>query len=113
MIARARKICIGESDPTVRMIAQDIARRRLAVDAEEESRLRIHVRVSPAIENDSGDIPAWIESTRREHVGHLLAECSLVLGERSAEQLCTPLQALLRDRESGLGKQYLNSEYRR
>jgi hypothetical protein len=34
--------------------------------------------------------PARIESARREHVGQLLAERSLILSERSAEQLERP-----------------------
>jgi len=43
--------------------------------------------VTPAIENDPGDVAPRIEAARREHVGHLLVERSLVLRERSAEQL--------------------------
>ena len=69
--------------------------------------------MSPPIENDPRDVPPRIEPARREHVGHLLANGSLVLRERSAEHLRTPLSALLGDRESGLGEQYLNSEHRR
>jgi hypothetical protein len=73
MIAGTGKIRIRESNPTMRMIAQNIPRRRLAVGAEEKPRLRIHVRMAPAIQNDSRDVPARIESARREHVGHLFA----------------------------------------
>ena len=91
MIAGAGEIRISKSNPTVRLIPQHIPRRRLAVDAEEKSRLWSHVRVSPAIEDDSGDVPARIEATGREHVGHLFAERSLVLGEGSAEQLRSSL----------------------
>jgi len=49
MIAGPRKIRIRKRDPTVRVIPQDVPRRRLAIDAEEKPRLRIHVRVTPAI----------------------------------------------------------------
>src|SRR6266481_2193243 len=112
MIRRARKIGIRKRDPTMRLIPEHIPRRRLAIRAEKESRLRIHVRVSPPIENNSRDVSARIESSRRKHVAELLAERALVLRERSAEQLRAPLRALLGDRESGLGEQYLNSEHR-
>src|SRR6185503_217963 len=113
MIARASEVGIRKRNPPVRLPAQNIPRRRLAVGAEEKTRLRIHVRVSPTIENDSGNVPAWIETSRCEHVAHLLAERALVLREGSAEQLRTPLRALFGDRESGLGEQYLYSEHRR
>jgi hypothetical protein len=95
MIARTRKIRIRKSNPTVRLIPQNIPRRRLSIRAEEESRLRIHVRVSPAIENYSRDISARIESAGREHVAELLAERALVLREGSAEQLRASSAALL------------------
>src|SRR5215212_8776147 len=95
MIARTSEIGIRKRNPTMRLIAQNIPRCRLAIDAEEEPRLRIHVRMSPAIENDSRDVPARIESSRREHVTHLLAERPLVLREGSAEELRTTPRALL------------------
>ena len=87
MIGCARKVGIRKCNPTVRLIAQHIPRRRLAIQAKEKPRLRIHVRVSPAIEDDPCDVPARIESARREHVAELLAERALVLRERSAEEL--------------------------
>ena len=79
----------------MRVIPQYIPRRRLAVHTKEKPRLRIHVSVSPAIEDDSRDVPARIEPARREHVAHLLAECFLVLSEGSAEHLGSPPGALL------------------
>src|SRR3954467_1581072 len=87
MIARTRKIRIRKRNPPVRLIPQHVPRRRLTIHAKEKSRLRIHVSVTPTIENDSRDVFPRIEATGREHVGHLLAECSLVLREGSAEQL--------------------------
>ena len=62
MIAGSREIRVSERNPPVRLIAQHIPRRRLAVQAEEKPRLRIHIRVAPAIENDPGDVPPRIES---------------------------------------------------
>src|SRR5438034_976685 len=104
MIAGAGEIRIRKRDPTVRTIAQNIPWRRLSVDAEEKSRLRIHVRVAPAVENDSRNVTSRIEAAGREHVGQLLAERSLVLRERSAEQLRTALCALLGYWESGMSE---------
>src|ERR1700704_1790458 len=98
MITRAGEIGIRKSDPTMRTIPQDIPRRRVAVDADEETGLWIHVRVTPAIQNYSRDVPARIEPARREHVAHLLAERALVLRERSADHLRAALSALLGDR---------------
>src|SRR5438874_2649171 len=95
MIARTSEVSIGKRNSAVRVIAQDLPRRRLAINAEKEPRLRIHVRVSPAIENDPGDVPPRIEATGREHVPELLAECALVLRERSAEQLHAASASLL------------------
>ena len=103
MIARTREIRIRKRNPTVRLIPQDIPRRRLAVHAKEKTRLRIYVRVSPAIEDDSRDVPARIESAGRKHVGQLLAERSLILRERSAEQLRSPLRMVARSDERDRG----------
>lgn len=95
MIRRARKIRIGKRNTPMWLIPRNIPRCRFAVDAEEESRLRIHVGVSPTIEDDSGDVTARIESAGREHVAELLPESTLVLRERSAEQLRTSSASLL------------------
>jgi hypothetical protein len=75
MITGTGEIGIRKSDPTMRTVTKDVTRRWLPIEAKEESRLRIHVGVPPAIENDSGDVSARIEAAGREHVGHLLAEC--------------------------------------
>jgi hypothetical protein len=59
VIHRAGEIGIGERDPTMRLLAQDVAWRRLAIDPKEEAGLRIHVGVAPAVEDErtrgSGD----------------------------------------------------------
>src|SRR5947207_3294405 len=95
VIARTRKIRIRKRNPPMRRTTQHIPRRRLTIHSKEKSRLRIHVGVSPAIEDDSRDVPPRIESAGREHVGHLLAKRFLVLSERRAEQLRASLSALL------------------
>src|SRR5688572_16128269 len=81
MIHGAGKIGVRERDSAVGLIAQHLARRGLAIDAEEKARLRIHVGVPPAIQNDPGDVSAWIEAPRSEHVPELFPERTLVLRE--------------------------------
>ena len=98
MIHCPGEIGIRESDSTVGPVAQNVAWCGLAVDAEKESRLRIHVCVPPTIQNNSGDVPARIETAGREHVPELLAERALVLGERSTEHLRASSAPLLGDR---------------
>src|SRR5689334_6328100 len=113
MIRGAGEVGIRKRNPPVRLVTQDIAWRGLAVGAEEEPWLRIHIGVAPAIEDDAGDVASRIESARRKHVRHLLAEHALVLREGSAEQLSAPACALLADRQSGLREQHLDRDHRR
>src|SRR5207344_1987325 len=87
--------------------------RRLAARAEEEARLRIHVRVAPAVQDDPGDVAARIEPARGEHVAELLAERALVLRERRPQQLRAPVRTLLGDRQPGLSEKDLDREHRR
>ena len=112
MIAGPCKIRIRKRDPPVWTIPQDVPRRRHAVGAEEKPRLRIHVRMTPAIENDAGDVAARIESAGREHVGELLAERALVLRERRAEQLRASPAPLLGDRQARLREEDLDGQHR-
>ena len=65
MVAGPGKIRVGKRDPAVRPIPQDIPRRGLAIHPEEKPRLRIHIRVAPAIQNDSGDVSARVEAAGR------------------------------------------------
>src|SRR5260221_2084710 len=113
MIAGPCKIRVGKRDPTVRTTAQDVPWRWLAVAAEEKPRLRIHVRVTPAIENDAGNVSARIEPAGREHVGELLAERALVLRERGAEQPRASPAPRPGDREVWLGVEDPDGQHRR
>src|SRR4051812_32664050 len=49
VVRRAGKVRVRESDAAMSLVAENVARRRFAADAEEESGLRIHVCVTPAI----------------------------------------------------------------
>jgi len=81
VIRRSGKIGIRERDSTVWSIAQDIPRRRLAVEPKEKAGLRIDVGVPPPVQDDPGDATSRIESTRREHVTQLFAKSALILRE--------------------------------
>ena len=76
------KIGIRKSDSTVGAVAEHVAGRGLAVDAEEKAGLRIHAGVSPSVEDHPRDVAAWIEAPRSELVRELLPERALVLRER-------------------------------
>src|SRR4051794_40147814 len=95
------------------LIAKHVARRRLAVHAEEEARLWVHVRVTPSIEDDPRDVLSRIEAAPREHVAELLADRALVLRERRPQQLRAASAPLLADRQSWLSVQHLERQRRR
>src|SRR4030095_8957360 len=84
MVHRAGKIGVRKCNATVRATTQDVTRGGLAVHAKEKPWLRIHVRVTPPIQDDPGNIAPRLEAARREHVGELLAKRALVLRERRA-----------------------------
>src|SRR5580698_10185891 len=85
MVHRAGQIGVGKSNPAKGRAAQDFARRRLAVRAEEESRLRTQVRVPPTVQNDSGDVASGVETRARKHRIKLLANLPLVVFEGCAD----------------------------
>ena len=63
MVHRAREVRIRKGDSPKRRATQDIAWSRFAVRAEEESRLWAQICVTPAIEDDCGDVAARIETS--------------------------------------------------
>ena len=69
---------------------------------EEEARLRVHVGVPPAIEDDAGDVAPRLEAARRKHVRELLAKGSLDLLEGGGEHLHAAARSLLVDRQTGI-----------
>ena len=62
MIHRPSEIGVREGDATEWRTAQCFARRGLSFFAEEKAGLRIAVRMSPAIENNSSDVSLCVES---------------------------------------------------
>src|ERR1700733_11500760 len=78
MIHRSRQIRVRKRNPPKRCTPQRLARRRLPIFPKEKSRLRIAVRMPPAIQNNSRDVPLRIESRPAKHEIHLLANPLLV-----------------------------------
>ena len=76
MIHNTRQIGVRESDPSVRLIAQDFTRTRVSVYPKEEARLRAQVRVPPSIQDQAGDVALWFETRPAEDHSQLLANAS-------------------------------------
>src|SRR5262249_9208363 len=72
-----------------------VARGRLAIAAKVESGLRIHVRMTPTIQDDARDVLGRIEAGAAEQPHHLLADLPLVFLEAGGEQLGAAANALL------------------
>ena len=85
MVHNSGEICIRKSNSSKRRGAKDFSRRRLAIFAEEEARLWIQISMSPAIQNDSGDVALGIAPRAREHVSKLLANLAFVFREGRRE----------------------------
>src|SRR5262249_29588542 len=103
MVHDAGEIGVGKCDAAKRSGAQNFARRGFAVRAEEETRLRIQVSVSPAIEDDASDVALGIEASGCEHSLELLADAAFDLREAGAQQFGAPAVALLLGRHSRIG----------
>src|SRR3954468_162143 len=113
MIGRACQVGVRESNSPVWPVTENVPGRRFAINAEEETRLGIYIGVSPAVENDSGNVAFRIEAARREHVAQLLSKRALVLSERCAQQLGAAATALLSDGQTWLRKQNFDGKHSR
>ena len=77
----AGQVSVGKSDASERRSAQNLARRRLPVFAEEEPRLWTAIGMPPSIEDDASHIAFGIEARAGEHLRKLLSRLSLVIDE--------------------------------
>src|SRR5207249_2199591 len=68
VVHRSGQVSVGEGNSTEGSHTKDFAGGWLSVLAEEKARLRTHVGVAPAVENDSGNIAAGIEPRPRKHI---------------------------------------------
>ena len=81
MIHSPSQVCISKRNAAEGRLAQDLPRRGLAIFAEEKARLWAQIRVPPAIQDDSGNVPVGIESGTRKHVAKLLTDATFVFPE--------------------------------
>src|SRR5438270_12196079 len=75
------QIRIGECDAPVRVLAQYVAGSGFTVFAEEEARLRAHVGVAPAVQNDAGDVAISVKPGFAKHSSELVADLLLIAAE--------------------------------
>ena len=62
VIHHAGEVCIGKGDSSEGHFTKNVSRGRLAVFAEEESGLRIHVGMAPTVQNNSGNVVPRVEA---------------------------------------------------
>src|SRR6266568_3658457 len=102
MVRRACEVGVRKGDASEGRAAKHFPGCGLVIFAEEEPRLRAAESMSPAIEDDAGDVPPGIEAGSGEHVVELLADAALVLTVGGAQQLGAPLRTLLIRRQAGV-----------
>src|SRR5512138_2858214 len=66
------EIGISKSYPSKRRVAQNVARGRLPIFAEEKSRLRIQIGVAPPVQDDACNITLGVETGPSKHLAQLL-----------------------------------------
>ena len=72
-----------------RCVAENLARCRPALHSKEEARLGIQIRVAPAVQDDSGNVPAGIEARGSKYLAELFADPSFIVHERRSDHLST------------------------
>src|ERR1700684_1418156 len=102
MIHDSSKISIGERNSPEWFPSQNVTRRGLPVFTEKKAGLWIQIRVTPAIQNNSSDIPPRIETRTPEHAGELLTDLPLVLAKGCSQHFAASTIALLRNRHAGI-----------
>ena len=94
MVHRPSQIGVGKSDPAERRLAQDFSSGGLAASAKEESRLRAQIGVTPAIQDDSRDVPLGVEAGAGKHLRELLTDLPFIVPEGSSDHFCAALISL-------------------
>ena len=113
MVHDPREVGIGKCDATERRRTQHFAGRRFSILAEEKTGLRVQICVSPAVQDDSRDIPPGVKTRSREHVGELLTNLSLIILERRSQHFTPASVSLIGDRQAGIGIQNLQRKHHR
>ena len=95
MIHGASQVGVGEGNSAEWGAAQNFAGRGLAVASEEKAWLWIQVGVSPAVQDDCGDIPLGAKARVRKHGVELFADALLIFAERNAQHFRAAALSLL------------------
>jgi hypothetical protein len=75
------KVRAGEGNPSKRRLAQHIARLSLSVCSTHESGLCGNIMVSPAVQDNAGDIAPRVEPGHRKYLSKLQPNLALELTE--------------------------------
>src|SRR3982750_4719738 len=111
MVWRAGQVRIRERDSSKGRCTQNLPGRRLPVTAEEKSGLRADVCMSPAIQDDAGDVTSGIEPTSGKHLSQLCADLPFVIAKRSGQELSASQVALLLQRQTITGEKNFEREH--
>ena len=74
----------------------------MTIAPKEKPWLWAQIGVSPAIQDDSGDVPPCVKSAACEHLGELFADLSFIISERCAQHLSAAAIPLLFGWNSGI-----------
>src|SRR5271170_3169194 len=87
MVHGSGEVGVSKCNPSEWGAAQDLASGRLPTTSKEETWLRTQIGVSPAIQDNSGDVPLCVKAPSREHLAELLTDLSFIISERRSQQL--------------------------
>src|SRR5271154_3994335 len=107
------EIGVGKRDPAEGRTAQDFSWCRSTIPAKEEARLRAQIGMTPAVQNDSRDIPLRVKPRGRKHLRKLFTDSSFIVPKRSAQQLRAAAIALCLGGFAGIGIEDLQRKYDR
>lgn len=95
MVHGSGQISISKCHTAEWRTAQNFAGSRLTIAPEEEPRLWAQIGMSPAIQDNSGDVAPGIEAPLREHLAKLLTDLSFIISKRCSQHLCAAAIPLL------------------
>ena len=95
MVHRASQISVGKRDAAEGRVPQNFSRGRLTTSAKEESGLRAQISVTPAVQDNAGDVPLRAESGAAKHLRELFSDLSFIVSEGCSDQLRSTTISLL------------------
>src|SRR5579862_1430751 len=110
MVHRTSQVRVREGDSPERRGSQGVPRCRFSIFSEEKSRLRIEIRMAPAIQHNSRYVPLRLKPRTAEHFRKLLPDAPLIVAERRAKHLPAPTMPLLLRRISRIGVKNLQRQ---